>query len=502
MKRNISCLLALLLALSFAQAETAEKYHLGDAVGDFALTTWDGQPVTLSGALAEKELVLLHFWAGWCGACEEEMPVLQAFWEEYGDRVAVIAVTISDQDTVEKLQTYCTRRGLTFPVAQDTAGLKQQYPVYGVPASIVIDGTGTMVALKEGAMASAADYAALVAPWLAAEDAAQQAVAVRWGDSPADLPGVQPGSLNEALNVPGGVIAFANPADGVTWPMLLAQDEAGRMGVTSTNALQDGSKSAVTAEFTAQAGDALAVAFSLAGEEVFDRFCIRVNGETVKVFTGKKPLTTWAWEIPADGAYQLELAYEKDDAGHAGEDAVFIDYAALLTGSEAQAALAANPACPVVGANTLTVADAQARQIVFDDPTFALMGLFGLADYYIVPGGRANLLATLTEAADPEGASIVSSYDDVSRSLAPMMTAAGYAFGTPVDSAAATGSTYTVVQLTPFDGAGVMDVRTVVLFASEADADAFVAQCQADGLNVRGWEVLTFSVDDGEAGIA
>lgn len=485
MKRMISWFLALLMMISLVQAEPSEKYHLGDATGDFSLTTWDGQHVTLSGALVEKELVLLHFWAGWCGACEEEMPVLQAFWEEYGDRVAVIAVTISDQDTDKKLKTYCTRRELTFPMARDTAGLQQQYPVYGVPVSIVINGDGTIVEFKEGAMDAAADYAALVAPYLAPE-----ATAMRWGNTPADIPAVRPESLNEALNVPGGAIAFANPADGVAWPMILAQDAQGRMGVTSTNALQDESKSAVMAVVEAKAGDALAITFSLSAEEVFDRFCIRVNGEIVKAFTGERPMMTWAWAVPADGVYALELSYEKDAADHAGEDAVFIDEIALLTGEAAAAALAANPAYPVAGANTLTVQGDAVQQVIFDDPTFALLSLFGLADYCIVPG-TADVLATLTAAVDPEGAYIAAG-DEV-YSLATLAAADGYRLSVPVDGA------YMVLQLYPAPDAGLMDVRTVVIFPDAAAVDGFVSSCQADGLNVRGWDVLTFSADDGGA---
>ena len=485
MKRMITLLLALLLAMGCSYAVSEEQYHPGSAGDDFALTTWDGKQVTLSGALAEKELVLLHFWMGGCSACEAEMPHLQAFWEEYGDRVAVIAVTISAQDTDAKLKNYCTRRGLTFAVARDTAGLQQQYQVYGVPVSIVINGDGTIVELKEGAMDAAADYAALVASYLAPE-----ATAMRWGDTPADIPAVRPESLNEALNVPGGAIAFATPADGVAWPMILAQDAQGRMGVTSTNALQDESKSAVTAMVAAQAGDALAITFSLSAEEVFDRFCIRVNGDVVKVFTGEKPMMTWAWAVPADGAYALELAYEKDAADHAGEDAVFIDEIALLTGEAAAAALAANPAYPVAGANTLTVQGNAVQQILFDDPTFALLSLFGLADYFIVPG-TADVLATLTAAVDPEGAYIAAGGEMYG--LAALAAADGYRLSVPVDGA------YMVLQLYPAPDAGLMDVRTVVIFPDAAAVDGFVSSCQADGLNVRGWDVLTFSADDGGA---
>lgn len=319
-----------------------------------------------------------------------------------------------------------------------------------------------------------------------------------WGNAPSDIPQSAPAQLAEALNAPGGTLTFAHPADEAVWPMICAEDEEENLGVTSTNVLQDASVSAITTTLEARAGDALAVTFALSGEEVFDRFCLVVNGETVKVFTGEKPRMTYAWAIPADGGYTVELRYEKDEFDHAGTDSVFIDEVALLTGDAASAALAANPAYPASGANILTLTTAGAQQLIFQDPTFALTSLFGLADYYVVGGDAADFHVTLDEAVDPEGAYIVSRYDSVSRSLIPLMTEDGYTFTTPVDSADATGYPYTVVQLYPFAGAGLTEVRTLVIFADAANADAFVARCQADGLNVNGWEMLTVSEDEYE----
>ena len=159
-----------LLMLTAAQAESTGYYGRGDQVADFSLVTWDGEEITLSAAMAGKEAVVLHFFTLRCGGCEEEMPLLQSAWEAYGEQVAFIAVTIDAADTDKQLKTYCTRRGLTFPVARDTAELAFQYPVYGVPMTLVIDKTGVLREIKEGALADLAAFEQLVGPWLAAED--------------------------------------------------------------------------------------------------------------------------------------------------------------------------------------------------------------------------------------------------------------------------------------------------------------------------------------------
>ena len=122
------------------------------------------------------------------------------------------------------------------------------------------------------------------------------------------------------------------------------------------------------------------------------------------------------------------------------------------------------------------------------------MSLFGLADYYIVPTGEADLLVTLPEGLDPERAIFVNYYDGTISSIVPNMTETGYAFRTKLDSVQTTGYAYTNLHMYPAQDCSIMDVRTVVCFASEADADAFVAQMPQYGYNLQGWAY----VDDGQ----
>lgn len=171
--RRLVCMLLMLLMAVPAWAEEQMLYAPGDAVADFTLTTWDDQEFILSAALAEKDAVVLHFFTLRCGGCEEEMPLIQAMYEQYGDRLAFIAVTIDEADTVKQLKTYCTRRKLMFPVAKDTARLAWQYPIYGVPSTFIIDKDGLRQDVKEGAFRDEAEFAAFVAPYLAPVEATE-----------------------------------------------------------------------------------------------------------------------------------------------------------------------------------------------------------------------------------------------------------------------------------------------------------------------------------------
>ena len=168
MKRYLIALLVLLMLLVTAKAEERVMYSRGDMVADFTLTAWDGQEVCLSAALAEKDAVVLHFFSPTCGGCVEEMPLIQAAYEAYAERVGFIVVSIAGTD--KQLETFCTRRGLTFPVARDAAQISLTYPLYGVPLTLVIDKDGVLREIKEGMLADMAAFDALIAPYLAVEN--------------------------------------------------------------------------------------------------------------------------------------------------------------------------------------------------------------------------------------------------------------------------------------------------------------------------------------------
>lgn len=165
--RTLALWLICMLLAACAQAEAPRYYTRGDVVADVQLTTWDGQNVSLSTALSEKEAVVLHFFTMSCGGCEEEMPLLRDAYAAWGERVALIAVTIDEACTDKQLETYCTRRGLVFPVARATAELVSRYPIYGMPSTFVIDRDGVLREIKEGALVDLAAFEALITPWLA-----------------------------------------------------------------------------------------------------------------------------------------------------------------------------------------------------------------------------------------------------------------------------------------------------------------------------------------------
>ena len=78
--------LAMMLNMTCAYADPEDMN--GQVFADFSVKTIDGKTFTLSKSLETHDLVLINFWATWCGPCCMEFPCLEEAWEQYADRAS------------------------------------------------------------------------------------------------------------------------------------------------------------------------------------------------------------------------------------------------------------------------------------------------------------------------------------------------------------------------------------------------------------------------------
>jgi len=133
-----------------AAAPDSDDLQIGSAAPRFeSLTNLSGQPLALD--FAASPVTVINFWAPWCPSCREELPDLQAIWEEYeAQGLALLGITYDpDQATVQAaIDTY----GLTYPIVLDPdAALSMQYQVTGVPQTYIVDRSGRITFIAIGA---------------------------------------------------------------------------------------------------------------------------------------------------------------------------------------------------------------------------------------------------------------------------------------------------------------------------------------------------------------
>ena len=127
----------------------------GDTAPGFSAPLADGGTFTLSEQ--KGKVVLLNFWATWCGPCVGEMPAFERLKEHYGDDVSILAVnSMEDEATVNQ---FIKEKGYTFPIAYDTDGeLGEKYPTDGIPYTLVIDAEGIIKNIYLGAESADKQY--------------------------------------------------------------------------------------------------------------------------------------------------------------------------------------------------------------------------------------------------------------------------------------------------------------------------------------------------------
>lgn len=120
---------------------------VGKPAPDFQVTGLDGKSVSL--ASLRGHVVLIDFWATWCGPCKEGLPVTDKLHKELGPKgLKVLAVTAEDKDTVSK---YLSENKYAFKTCLDAGGaVNQTYKVTGIPTVVIIDAKGNLSSYNMG----------------------------------------------------------------------------------------------------------------------------------------------------------------------------------------------------------------------------------------------------------------------------------------------------------------------------------------------------------------
>jgi cytochrome c biogenesis protein CcmG/thiol:disulfide interchange protein DsbE len=114
----------------------------GRGTFDFVLKDQNNLPVKL--AEYKGKVVIVNFWATWCGPCKVEIPDFVKLYAEYKDKGLVI-VGISIDDSPEQLQSFMREFKMNYPVVQMRPEVEDAWgPFYGYPTSFVVARDGSI----------------------------------------------------------------------------------------------------------------------------------------------------------------------------------------------------------------------------------------------------------------------------------------------------------------------------------------------------------------------
>jgi cytochrome c biogenesis protein CcmG, thiol:disulfide interchange protein DsbE len=151
---------AVFLALPSAQAEVQQTVPsviplaVNFPVPEVQLTDLNNQPVALADY--QGQVILYNAWATWCPPCKEEMPTLEAYYQDY-KQAGFVIVAIEDGQPVSEVAAFAESYKLSFPVWPDLKYVATTaFKTNSLPTSFVIDRSGTVRLTWTGAITRAA----------------------------------------------------------------------------------------------------------------------------------------------------------------------------------------------------------------------------------------------------------------------------------------------------------------------------------------------------------
>ena len=138
--------LGLLFTVPLPAATTAA--NLRKVAPDFTLADSAGHAIQLSSY--RGKVVLLDFWATWCGGCKTEIPWYTEFQNSYKERgLSVVGVSMDD-DGWKSVRPFLAEHKLNYPVVIGTQELGKKYGADSLPVTVLIDRVGRVAEAHSG----------------------------------------------------------------------------------------------------------------------------------------------------------------------------------------------------------------------------------------------------------------------------------------------------------------------------------------------------------------
>ena len=116
---------------------------------DFVLDSNTGKPIKLSGY--KGKVVMINFWATWCGPCRQEMPLLEDIYKKYKPMGFTLVGVNVEPDARGAEAWLSKQKPVSFPIAFDTdSKVSKMYKVAVMPSTVFVDRKGNIRVMHKG----------------------------------------------------------------------------------------------------------------------------------------------------------------------------------------------------------------------------------------------------------------------------------------------------------------------------------------------------------------
>ena len=128
-----------------APEATAEATDQDSKKLEFSLTTLTGDTLDQT-VFTDNKLIMVNYWATWCGPCVGEIPDLIKISEEYADKGFAIVGVLTGDDDIDGAKQFIADQGMSYPVVTpEDFFLDHSDGIYAIPTTMFFDSTGKLV---------------------------------------------------------------------------------------------------------------------------------------------------------------------------------------------------------------------------------------------------------------------------------------------------------------------------------------------------------------------
>jgi peroxiredoxin len=114
----------------------------------FTLQSVDGKTVSL--AQFKGDVVMINFWASWCGPCRQEMPLLDSIYKQYKD-MGFVLLGVNVEPDAHSANAWLSKTPVSYPILYDPKSqVSQLYQVQAMPTTVIVDRQGIVRFVHNG----------------------------------------------------------------------------------------------------------------------------------------------------------------------------------------------------------------------------------------------------------------------------------------------------------------------------------------------------------------
>ena len=142
---KLTLLIALLPLLVLAQLDSTTLTKVGGKLPDFSFEIEKGKKVNITDY--KGRLILINFFATWCGPCNMELPLVQEkLWKKYVDNPKFAFLVFGREEGWDILDPFKKEKGFTFPMLPDVdRSIFNKFGTKSIPRNVIADENGTII---------------------------------------------------------------------------------------------------------------------------------------------------------------------------------------------------------------------------------------------------------------------------------------------------------------------------------------------------------------------